>query len=88
MGVPFCGYLRYHLRHCHLPHLVKNGVLNPGVNLLSNKTIPEKWLIEHRSNESGDNKALWALFANGKNQLFHTAYVIKMEGVMSNKVMK
>lgn len=62
------------------------GFLNSGVSLLSNKTIPEKWLIEHGSNESGDNKVLWALFANGKNQLFHTAYVIKMEGVMSNKV--
>ena len=71
MGLPLYGYVSYqkltYQKLCHLLPLVKNGALNSGVNFLSNKTIPEKWLIERGSNESGNNEVLWALFANGTN---------------------
>lgn len=67
---------------------MKTGVLNPRVNLLSNKTISQKWYFEYQSNVSADDEVLWVLFANGKNRFFHTTYGIKMEGVMSNDVMK
>lgn len=54
------------------PHSVIKGTLKPQVNLLSNKVIPQKWYIEHQSNESGGDEVWWTLFAKGKNWFFHT----------------
>lgn len=66
-GVPFSGHIRHHHSAALCLHLVHSGVFNPRVNLLSDRTVPQKWFIQHQSAESEDNEVLWALFANGKN---------------------